>query len=95
MSISKREVLYDVSGGVVRFSDWAVCTTTIGTMVEPFSPNRKHSNDVNWELFDATDEINRIDDLIQVPEGKEQLYLSGSTDSPAHHGGVLNHRVGK
>ena len=42
MSIQKRSVFFDNTGGIVRFWDWSIVTTTLGTMVEPFLPNDRH-----------------------------------------------------
>jgi hypothetical protein len=93
MSIYKRTVIYDNSS-VIRFSDWALVNTSLGTMAEPFTPNRKHSPDASWELFDATDMMSRIDEMVSMDYAKEVDALSGGNGTPLN-GGILNHRVGK
>ncbi len=92
MSILKREVLYDYTGGIARFLDMAVCTTTLGTMSEPFSPNNRF-NFGNFQDFDPTDEINRVDCIRAINGDKAMLELSGG----AHQliGGVMNPKVGR
>lgn len=94
MSILKRAVLYDTfTDGVVRFADWALVTTTLGTMAEPFMPNDRHAMDVDIIDFDALDEISRIDELRQVPLDVQMLALSGG--DVQLNGGTQNTRVGR
>lgn len=89
MSILKREVFYDNTGGIARFWDWAITTTTLGTMAEPFLPNdRLMINGVSE--FDPTDMMNRIDDIRASSIDTQAQVLSGGTH--ALNGGPLNPR---
>ena len=81
MSIQTRSVFYDESGGLVRFWDWAIVTTTLGTMAEPFMVNARPTDGEDW---DPEDEINRIDHIRGSPRDQAQLILSGGS------GHVLN-----
>lgn len=89
MSILKREVFYDDTGGIVRFWDWALALTTLGTMAEPFMPNDRAKIDGISE-FDPTDEIARIDSMRASSIDRQLQTLSGGTD--ALIGGPLNPR---
>ena len=91
MSIQKRTVFYDIAGGVVRFQDWALVTTTLGVMAEPFEINRR-AGDINIPNFDFTDEVNRIDDIKQMDGNKSMLQLSGGDHQL--NGGNTMPRVG-
>ena len=73
MSIQRRTVFYDVTHGISRFWDWALVTTTLGTMAEPFMPNARDSG----SEFDPEDEINRIDEIRAQPIDVSMLVLSG------------------
>lgn len=92
MSIQKREVFYDNTGGYVRFWDWAIATTTLGSMAEPFLPNDRHLPG-KFSEFDPTDEISRIDDMRASSVDKQLLTLSGGQHQL--HGGSLLPRVGR
>jgi hypothetical protein len=92
MSIRKREVFYDNTGGYVRFWDWAIVTTTIGTMAEPFLPNDRHLPG-KFSQFDPTDEIARIDDIRASSIDTQLLQLSGGRH--ALNGGTLLPREGR
>lgn len=91
MSILNRTVFYDTSGGLVRFLDWAQVTTTLGSMAEPFEINSRHG-DVDIPNFDLSDEVNRIDNLLQIDVHQAALRLSGGDH--ALIGGTLMPRVG-
>jgi len=92
MSIVKRSVYFDTTDGIVRFLDWALTQTTIGVMAEPFSVDNRH-NFANFQDFDPTDEVHRIDSLHAVDACRINQLLSGGDH--ALNGGVLNPRVGK
>ena len=77
MSILKRTVFYDNTGGVVRFWDWAEVLTTIGTMVEPFRVDARRSTQTATIQFDPTDEMCRIDEIRALDIDRSKLYLSG------------------
>lgn len=84
MSIKKRSVFYDDTNGIVRFWDWAIVNTSLGTMVEPFLPNERHKIDGVSE-FDPTDIISRIDDIRASSVDTQYKTLSGGEH--ALHGG--------
>jgi len=85
MSILNRTVYHDDSRGRAMFWDWAVVTTTLGTMVEPFIAGAKFTVNTPTVDFDPDDEINRIDTIRSMPLDKEQLILSGG-DGHLHGG---------
>ena len=77
MSIQKRSVLYvKPDMGPYRFIGWAMVTTTLGAMLEPFDINNHHNPSQNWVDFDPSDEISRIDDLQNVDIGRQTLLTS-------------------
>ncbi len=80
MSILKRECYYDDTGGLVRFWDWALTTTTLGVMAEPFMPNDRLRGDGVTE-FDPTDEIARIDSIRAKSVDVQNQTLSGGADA--------------
>lgn len=92
MSILKRTVYFDDSCGFVRLWDWALCTTTLGTMAEPFMPNDRYAFQAQRE-FDPTDEIARIDYVQAYPIDKHMLELSGGVNQL--NGGTQNPRIGR
>lgn len=93
MSIQKRTVFFDDTGGFVRFWDWALVTTTLGTMAEPFLPNGRHLVGADFGQFDPTDLVSRIDEIKVSSVDTQLLTLSGG----AHqlHGGSLLPRDGR
>ncbi len=93
MSIRKRTVFYDKTGGIIRFWDWALTTTDIGSMVEPFEANDRTTRDGGIRNFDATDECTRIDDMREADIGQSLLLLSGGNTQI--HGGCLIPRTGR
>lgn len=95
MSIQKRTVFYEHSkDGLIRFFDYALVTTTLGTMVEPFLPNCRLAVGTQFANFDPTDETCRIDDLICENLDKHMFMLSGG-GTQALHGGTNMPRVGR
>ena len=92
MSILKREIIYDNTGGFVRFADWALVTTTLGVMAEPFLPNDRHITSAPFDEFDPTDEMARIDSIRCVPQDRHPHYFSGGDH--ALNGGPLHPRNG-
>lgn len=92
MSIQKRVCFYDDAGGFIRFWDWALTTTTLGTMVEPFLPNDRHQFGP-FDEFDPTDEIARIDEMRAASVDKQLLLLSGGQHQL--HGGYQLPRDGR
>ena len=88
-SILKREVFFDDTGGKVRFWDWALTTTTLGSMAEPFNPNDRFKIDGVSE-FDPTDDMTRIDAMSASSIDTQAKSLSGGNH--ALIGGPLNPR---
>ena len=93
MSIQRRTVFYDNTGGIKRFWDWAQVTTTLGSMAEPHNGQLKHERDTDFTALDPTDEIARIDEIRALPADRHQLVLSGGD----HHliGGYQLPRTGR
>lgn len=91
MSIQKRTIFFEKKANVpIRYSDFAMVTTTLGSMVEPFCfANRIF--DYNTD-YDPTDQIARVDDMTGIDLDKEQLLLSGGDHL---HGGKLTMRTGR
>ena len=92
MSILRRTVFYDNTGGFTRLWDWALVTTTLGTMVEPFDLS-KHQIDTPAIEYDPTDEISRVDEIRAADIDQSLLILSGGDTQL--NGGTLIPRVGK
>lgn len=90
--IHKRTVFYDNTGGVVRFWDWAMVITNLGTMVEPFNVNTRKIASDSLQNFDPTDEATRIDEIREESIDKQQLVLSGGYHL---HGGYHQPHVGR
>ena len=92
--IRKRVALYEVSGGKVRFQDWALVNTALGTMVEPFNANNRFSVDTQIPDFDFTDAGSKIDELKEI---NADTFLSMLAVGGANqiHGGNLLPRVGR
>ena len=93
MSILKRTAFYDQTGGFVRMWDWALTMTTLGAMAEPFCINNRKSPDSDVIAFDPTDQIARVDELINMDIGKEKLVLSGGDHQL--NGGTMMPRAGR
>jgi len=91
MSIQRRTVFYDIIDGVVRFHDWAIVTTTLGSMAEPFVMQQQINVDdeSDYEDYDFTDMMHRIDDMRQMDSHKAKKQLGDNTI-----GGTLLPRVG-
>lgn len=92
MSIQKRTVFYDKTGGITRFWDWALVTTTIGVAAEPFVANLR-SIDSPVRNFDPTDECARIDEMKEADIGQSLIMLSGGVNQI--HGGCQLPRDGR
>jgi len=85
MSIQARSVFFDNTNNIVRFWDWAIVTTTLGTMAEPFVVNERTQLNTPTIEFDPTDEMVRIDNIRAMPVGQSYNVLSGD-DMPMHGG---------
>lgn len=91
MSILKRTVYFDNTGGAIRFWDWANVTTTLGAMAEPFVANDRAARDGD-EIFDPEDEINKITEIERRSVDEEQLVLGNGSHL---HGGYQLSRTGR
>lgn len=92
MSIQRRTIFYDIVAGTVRFNDWAMTTTTLGAMAEPFLAEQRHQLHSDFGNYDFSDEACRVDDIRQLDSNKAMLALSGGDHQL--HGGVMLPRVG-
>jgi len=81
------------SDGNFRFADWALVTTTLGTMAEPFTPRQMIMFGDKGIVFDASDDMSRITDIRHVNSDLIPTLLSGG--GPVHHGGSLMPRTGR
>ncbi len=88
--IIKRQVFYDDSDGVARPFDWALVTTGIGSMMEPFIPWMKHCVGSDTIAVDYADQITRIDEIRSFPLGREKFLASDGL-----HGGTMHPRDGR
>jgi hypothetical protein len=73
--ILKRTVFYDnmVNNGPLVLHDWSLVITGIGAMWEPARPWQRLSLTLIGQpiSFDPTDDISRVDELVQSNIGKE------------------------
>jgi hypothetical protein len=93
--ILKRSILLDrTSKSFIVPHDWAITTTELGVMAEPFIPFQRISRNNSFVAAnDPTDQISRVDDIMEVPIGKEQSILSFGNGTNLH-GGCLAPRTG-
>ncbi|MBT7628780.1 MAG: hypothetical protein HN597_03625 [Desulfobacula sp.] len=88
--IKKRAVLYIIDGGIIRFPGWALTTTRLGTMAEPFIMNaRRIAGSEDFQDFDPSDPAVRVDELRNLSPGRENFIMSGEMVS----GGEMLPRV--
>lgn len=91
--IQKRCVLYFKDDkGQYRFTGWAVTTTTLGAMMEPFNINDRAVGSQSIVNFDPSDPMARVDELKNIDPLKECLGLSHG-ETMEIHGGDLMPRV--
>ena len=77
--------------GYIRFADWALATTRLGVMAEPF-PGRGYFGE-KGVAFDATDDLALISEIQQINSDMLPTMLSGG--GPVLHGGNLMPRDGR
>ena len=83
MSILKRSVLYSKPDKKqYRFIGWALTTTTLGVMLEPFDISNHHNPGQNFLDFDPSDPISRIDELRNIDGTAEELATSFGETMP-------------
>jgi len=80
--------------GFFRFADWALVTTSLGTMAEPFTPRQVGGLGDQGTTFDAADDIALISDIMHVNSDLIPTFLSGG-GGPVYHGGSLMPRTGR
>ena len=79
--------------GFFRFADWALATTSLGTMAEPFTPQQRIMPEDKGIAFDATDDLALISEIQHVNSDLIPTMLSGG--GPVFHGGNLMPRTGR
>jgi len=74
MIIQKRTVFNEVVDGTIRFHDWALVVTPVGSMVEPFQEiGLRATTNIDW-----TDEMTKINEIKNLPTSSEHnMYTSG------------------
>lgn len=73
--IKKRAVLFIDYDGIVRFPGWALTTTTLGTMAEPYHMGQIRSAFEGFTDVDPSDPAIRIDELQPLKPGNEDGYI--------------------
>ena len=88
--IKHRAALYVNHKGYFKWLDWSVVTTSIGPMAEPFTMNQRliFGMDKYASGYDHSDPAVRIDELRNVPAGKERHFFSD--DGTLVTGGWVN-----
>jgi hypothetical protein len=76
MSILKRQIFIDGSNRQVRFYDWAIVTTTLGSMVEP---RNLSLHPVAGREYNPLDMMARIDEIgsIDILRFKDCFFGAG------------------
>ena len=85
--IKKRAVLYTRDKGLYRFLGWAITTTRLGNMAEPFLVNDRLVVGTSVRDHDPSDPIARIDELRNIAPGMESHLMN--SDGEQIHGGDL------
>jgi len=96
MSILKRTVLYYPPSpksprGTFRFPGWALVTTTLGTMLEPFNINDRFVTGMGQSVmdFDPSDIMARVDDMQPVSDRLDWKTTSFGETMPVGGGDLL------
>jgi len=93
-TVKQRVVFVErTSDGFFRFADWALVTTSLGTMAEPFTPRQVGGLGDQGTTFDATDDLSLISNIQHVNSDLIPTMLSGG--GPVYHGGNLMPRSGR
>lgn len=93
-TVKQRVVFVErTSDGNFRFADWALVTTALGTMAEPFTPRQAITPGEKGIVFDATDDIALISEIRMVNSDLIPTMLSGG--GSVYHGGYLMPRTGR
>lgn len=75
--IKRRAVLYIHDKDLYRFPGWALTTTTLGTMAEPFDVTLSRPIGGGVVDYDPSDPAVRIDEMRQIRPGTESGYIMG------------------
>ena len=60
--VLRRTVYYEnTDGNGIRFLEWAIATTRIGVMIEPFRVDDRFQTNSQFTVYGLRDMINRID----------------------------------
>lgn len=78
------------SEGYYRPHDWALVTTSLGSMMEPFCMFARTSRNVNIQNTDWTDDMSRIDRIEMVDLDKQMTFFGESVN-----GGNMLPRAGR
>jgi len=90
MSILRRSALYtQKKGGQVRFLNWALTITKMGTMAEPFILNDRISPTTQIGDYDPSDPMSRVDELVGVDPNKSEWAATMGDTIPIHGGNIL------
>lgn len=80
------EIVY--RDGSKERTHWASVVTTIGQMVEPFTPGMMGMSTAS--IYDPQEDCARIDEMVQIANGREAMVLSPDAElsgGVALHGG--------
>jgi hypothetical protein len=92
-TVSQRVVFAErTKDGLIRFADWALTTSSLGAMAEPFPGGSVGIGDMGLN-FDATEDLSLISDIHFINADQLSERLSGG--GPAWCGGNLMPRVGR
>lgn len=75
--IKKRVVQYIEEDGLIRFTGWALVTTTLGVMAEPFAVNERRIPGVGIQDYDPSNPVVRIDAFEAIEPGRERFLMGG------------------
>jgi hypothetical protein len=93
-TVFQRAVFVEVDkSGFFRFTGWAMTTTSLGAMAEPFFPRQAIGPEERGVTFDAADDVSLISDILQVNADLVPTLLSGG--GAVWAGGVQMPRVGR
>lgn len=85
--IINRKVFVDRSKGYVKFHDWAMVATGLGVMAEPKMPFQRAGGEAGPSgAHDPTDQIWRVDEMLEMPMGKEQRIFIDDHGTTLHGG---------
>jgi hypothetical protein len=74
MGILNRTIFMDTRKSQIRFYDWVLTTTTLGSMVEPRQLNTAR---IAGQQIDPTDDLARIDNIASVDMRQHEVFFNG------------------